>query len=149
VNQTLSKVLNWAKEIPKGFTRWPGAAVRISTGTRAGEIDFRKGVVASVSDLSILVELDHPLYRHIKLLGDSYAHYCRNCERTIPGNVTYRRSAGIVEHNGQEIPIRFFCPFCGPDHLLRCLVPGDKLKVHYRYDLEGGWAGWYAEVWDW
>jgi predicted RNA-binding Zn-ribbon protein involved in translation (DUF1610 family) len=145
----LSRVMNWARELPRGVSRWPGAAVRISSGTRADAIDFRRGRVINVSDLSIFVEMDHPLFKGIKLMGDAYIHYCPNCTRTIPGNVTYRRSAGTVEHNGQTIPIRFFCPYCGPDHLLRMMQPGDKVRLHYRFDLEQGWAGWYAEVWDW
>ena len=146
MNQTLSRVTNWVKQAPQGITRWPGAATRISTGTRAGEIDFRKGVVIHVSDLSISVEMDHPLHRFVKLMGDAYLHYCRNCKTTIPGNVTYRRSADAIMHKGQEIPIRFFCPYCGPDHMLRMLIPGDRLKLHHRFDLAGDWANWYGEV---
>jgi hypothetical protein len=139
------QVANWLEQAPPPNSRWPGSAVRNSKG----DIDFRKGRVIAVSDLSITVEMDHPLYKIVKLLGESYAHYCRNCTRTIPGNVTYRRSAGSVEWNGQNIPIRFFCPWCGPDHLLRMLVVGDWLKLHYRFAEDRSSAAWFGEIWEW
>jgi len=145
----LNRVATWAKQLPAGLTRWPGAATRVSTGTKADQIDFRRGRVVHVTDLAISVEMDHPLYKLVKLLGDSYAHFCPNCRLTIPGNVTYQRSAGSVTHKGREIPIRYFCPYCGPDHLLRMLQPGDRLRLHYRFDPGGEWAGWYGEVSDW
>ena len=94
-----------AEQIPHQ-SRWPGFAIR----NGKGDIDFRKGRVIAVSDLSITVEMDHPLYKIVKLMGESYAHHCNNCARTIPGNVTYRRPTGTVVHKGQEIPIRWFCP---------------------------------------
>ena len=148
MSQALARVKNWAQQLPV-LSRWPGAATRLSAGTKAGQIDFRRGVVTNVTDLSIFVEMDHPLYKGVKLMGDSYAHYCENCKRTIPGNVTYRRSAGSIMHKGFEIPIRYFCPHCGPDHPLRNLKTGDRLRLHYRFDPEGQWAGWYGEVWEW
>lgn len=143
-----AQVNAWREQIPVR-SRWPGAAVRIPSGTRKGEIDFRKGRVIAVSDLSITVEMDHPLYKVVKLMGESYAHYCRNCQTTVPGNVTYRRSAGEVEWKGQFIPIRFFCPWCGPDHLLRMLQPGDWLRLHFRFDQDASAGGWFGEVWEW
>ena len=143
----LHKGFNSSADIPNG--RWPGAAVRISSGTRSGEIDFRRGRVVNVTDLAILVEIDHPLYKAIKLMGASYAHYCEACSRTIPGHVTYQRSAGSVTHAGREIPIRFFCPYCGPDALLRELRPGDKMRLHYRFESDYTSGSWFGEVWDW
>ena len=137
-----TQVASWIKQAPVE-SRWPGFAVR----NRKNEIDFRKGRVIAVSDLSITVEMDHPLYKIVKLMGESYAHHCRECTRTIPGNVTYRRSAGSVLHKGQEIPIRFFCPWCGPDHMLRMLEPGDWLRLHYRAEKDGSSGAWFAEVW--
>ena len=146
----LQKLRDWIGQGPdKEVSRWPGAAVRLSAGTKAGQIDFRRGVVSNVTDLSIFVEMDHPLYRAVKLMGDSYAHFCSNCSRTIPGNVTYRRPPEAIEHKGQLIPIRFFCPYCGPDHMLRMLRPGDKLRLHYRFAEDGSSGTWYAEVWEW
>lgn len=150
----LGKVLGWAKQAPEpeSISRWPGAATRIPSGLRKNEIDFRRGDVIHVTDLSISVEMDHPVHRLVKLMGDSYAHYCRNCQKTIPGNVSYRRSADAVLHDGQYVPIRFFCPYCGPGNMLRMLVKGDKLRLHHRFDHEHTppqWAGWYAEVWRW
>jgi len=139
-----SQVAKWIKETPVQ-SRWPGTAVR----NGKGEIDFRKGRVIGVSDLAITVEMDHPLYPIVKLMGESYAHYCRECARTIPGNVTYRRSAGSVMHAGQEIPIRFFCPWCGPDHLLRMLQIGDWLRLHYRFEKDKSSGSWFAEIWEW
>lgn len=141
-------VAQWSEQIPK-HSVWPGAAVRISHGTRSGEIDFRKGRVIAVSDLSITVEMDHPLYKIVKLMGESYAHYCQHCRRTLPGNVTYRRSMDSVEWKGQLIPIRFFCPWCGPDHLLRELIVGDWMRLHYRFEKDGSSGMWFGEVWEW
>lgn len=141
----VSQVAKWSEQIPVA-SRWPGAAVRISHGTRAGEIDFRKGRVIAVSDLSITVEMDHPLYPIVKLMGESYAHYCRNCRRTVPGNVTYRRSAGSVMWNGQEIPIRYFCPWCGPNHILRMIEVGDWMRLHFRFQPDS--SSWFGEVWE-
>jgi hypothetical protein len=138
-----NKVAEWAKLTPQQ-SRWPGFAIR----NDKNEIDFRKGRVIGVSDLAITVEMDHPLYKIVKLMGESYAHYCQNCARTIPGNVTYRRSAGSVMHNGQEIPIRFFCPWCGPESILRMLLVGDWLKLHYRAENDRSSGSWFAEVWE-
>jgi hypothetical protein len=139
------QIVEWEKQTPQGISRWPGAAVR----SASGEIDFRKGRVIGVTDLSITVEMDHPLYKLVKLMGESYAHYCRNCTRTIPGNVTYRRSPGSVMHNGQEIPIRFFCPYCGPDHILKMIEIGDKMRLHYRFEKDRSSATWFGEIWEW
>src|SRR5271154_4410056 len=136
------QVSSWAEQTPQK-SRWPGFAIR----NGKNEIDFRKGRVIAVSDLSITVEMDHPLYKAVKLMGESYAHYCRGCTRTIPGNVTYRRSAGSVMHNGQEIPIRFFCPWCGPYYILRMLLVGDWLRLHYRAEQDRSSGAWFAEVW--
>jgi hypothetical protein len=145
---SLQRIQEFNEQRPQ-LSRWPGAAVRISHGLRKGEIDFRKGEVLSVSDLSILVEMDHPLYRSIKLLGASYAHFCEACRLTIPGNVTYQRSAEAIQHRGFLVPIRAFCPYCGPDAPLRCLRPGDKLRLHYRFEEDMTSASWFAEVWEW
>jgi len=147
-----TKVQQWSEQIPVNSV-WPGAAVRISHGTRTGEIDFRKGRVIHVSDRAISVEMDHPLYPFVKLMGDSYAHYCPNCQRTIPGHVTYRRPVDFVsmtiDGKPQSIPLRYFCPFCGPPYMLRMLEPGDRLKLHYRFEKDAGSAAWFAEVWEW
>jgi hypothetical protein len=140
-----SQVASWIKQAPETQSRWPGFAVR----NRKNEIDFRKGRVIAVTDLSITVEMDHPFYKAVKLMGESYAHYCRECTRTIPGNVTYRRSADSVMHKGREIPIRFFCPFCGPDHMLRMIEVGDWLRLHYRAEKDGSSGAWFGEVWCW
>ena len=146
---SLQRVQQFLENAPERVSRWPGAAVRISHGLRRGEIDFRKGTVLNVTDLSIFVEMDHPLYRAVKLMGASYAHYCERCGRTIPGNVTYQRSPEAIEHRGELVPIRAFCPFCGPDAPLRCLNVGDKLRLHYRFEPDMSSASWFAEVWDW
>jgi len=131
-----------AEQIPHQ-SRWPGFAIR----NGKGDIDFRKGRVIAVSDLSITVEMDHPLYKIVKLMGESYAHHCNNCARTIPGNVTYRRPTGTVVHKGQEIPIRWFCPWCGPDYILRMLEIGDWLRLHYRAEQDRRSGAWFGEVW--
>jgi hypothetical protein len=135
---------------PQGPSRWPGAATRIQSGTRTGEIDWRKGRVIAVSDLSIDVEMDHPLYKKIKLLGDAYIHFCRQCKASIPGNVTYKR----------DPEFRAFCPYCGPGFPLENVKPGDWLRLHHRSEIEEervieatetyrGWANWYGEIWEW
>jgi len=138
-----TQVQKWTEEAPKGISRWPGAAVRNSKN----EIDFRRGVVIHVTDLAISIETE--LHTLVKLMGESYAHYCEHCTMTIPGNVTYRRSAGTVVHNGVEIPIRYFCPYCGPDHMLRCLRTGEKMRLHYRFEADRSSGGWFGEVFDW
>lgn len=135
---------------PKGPSRWPGFATRIQSGTRAGEIDFRRGRVIQVSDLSIDVEMEHPLYKKIKLIGDAYIHFCPACQASIPGNVTYKRDPDF----------RQFCPYCGPGYALVQVKEGDKLRLHHRSEIEEervidtnqmfrGWANWYGEIWDW
>lgn len=143
MTNTNAQVQNWTENAPRGISRWPGAAVRKGNG----EVDFRRGVVIHVSDLSISVETE--LHTLVKLMGESYAHYCEHCQATIPGNVTYRRSAGSVMHNGVEIPIRFFCPYCGPDHMLRTLRKGEKVRIHYRFEADRTSGGWFAEVFSW
>jgi len=138
------QIAEWTEQTPVA-SRWPGAAVR----NRKNEIDFRRGRVIHVTDLAITVEMDHPLYPIVKLMGESYAHYCRNCTRTIPGNVTYRRSFDAVEWKGQQIPIRFFCPWCGPDHLLREIQVGEKMRLHYRFERDKSSGAWFGEIWEW
>lgn len=139
-----NKVDQWAQQAPPKPGRWPGAATRNPNG----EIDFRRGIVIRVTDLYIFVETE--LSTLIKLMGESYAHYCAACARTIPGNVTYRRSYGTAKNSlGEDIPIRFFCPYCGPDHLLRVLRKGDKVRLHYRFEKDRSSGGWFAEVWEW
>jgi hypothetical protein len=146
----LKRVRNWASQAPPKPGRWPGAAVR----NQKNEIDFRRGVVLRVTDLYVHVETE--MGTLVKLAGESYAHYCENCSRTIPGNVTYRRSYGTAKNSeGEDIPIRFFCPYCGPDHLLRVLRPGDTVRLHYRFESDSGPSvhptsgTWFAEVWEW
>ena len=81
----------------------------------------------------------HPL---VKLMGDSYIHYCPNCKASIPGNVTYRRQAEL----------RPFCPYCGPGFLLKEVEVGDWVRLHFRFVLKGvgeQFANWYAEIWEW
>lgn len=138
-----TQVQKWAEEAPRGISRWPGAAVRNSKN----DIDFRRGVAIHVTDLAISIETE--LHTLVKLMGESYAHYCENCQATIPGNVTYRRSAGTIVHNGIEIPIRYFCPYCGPDHMLRCLRAGEKMRLHYRFEADRTSGGWFGEVFAW
>src|SRR5882672_9002767 len=137
-----AKVRAWSEQAPYQPSRWPGAAVR---GPK-NEIDFRRGVVLAVTDLAITVELGPPFHALVKLMGESYAHYCPHCTATIPGNVTYRRPAGSVMHDGQEIPIRFFWPYCGPDHLLRMVQKGAKMRLHYRFEKDRSSGGWFGEV---
>jgi len=142
------RVDQWAKRAPTKSI-WPGAAARKWQPERSDpEIDFVRGVVIAVTDLYIHVETErHTL---VKLMGESYAHYCGNCARTVPGNVTYRRGFGTAKNSeGEDIPIRFFCPWCGPDHLLRVLRRGDKVRLHYRFELDRTSGGWFAEVWQW
>jgi hypothetical protein len=148
MGSSLQKVQDFLAEKPH-LSRWPGAAVRISHGLRKGEIDFRKGEVLNVTDTAILVEMDHPSYRTVKLMGASYAHHCDACKTTIPGNVTYQRSTEALSHRGFLVPIRAFCPYCGPDAPLRMLRPGDKLRLHYRFEEDMSSASWFAEVWEW
>jgi hypothetical protein len=137
----LQNLHNWTKEAPQGLSRWPGAAVRITTGTRAGQIDFRKGRVIRVSETCIDVEADipQPHNRLIKLMGDAYIHYCLGCQASIPGNVTYQRDADF----------RGFCPYCGPGSALQMVARGAWLRLHYRFQLKAQWANWYGEVWQW
>lgn len=138
------KVENWEAQKPVSEW-WPGTAVR----NWKNEVDFRKGVVLQVTNLSISVETNHPLYPKVTLMGECYTHYCESCKRTIPGYVTYRRSFGTTLNSaGQEVPIRFFCPLCGPDFMLRNLRIGDRLKLHYRFQIVGEEKSgmWFAEV---
>lgn len=147
---TASRVESFVKEGPTKISRWPGVAVRTSAGLKAGQIDFRRGTVIRVTDLIIYVEMDHRLYRLVRLMGDSYSHWCQHCTATIPGNVTYRRPAeDVFNSRGELIPIRMFCPYCGPDHILQLLKPGDKLRLHYRFEQDASAGGWYAEKWPW
>lgn len=146
----LEKIGRFLQQAPQKISRWPGVAVRLSTGTKADKIDFRRGTVLKVTDLTISVEMDHPLYKLVKCMGESYAHWCPNCSATIPGNVTYRRPAEAVENSsGDIIPMRFHCPYCGPDHMLRMFQPGDKVRLHYRFEADGSSAAWFMERWDW
>lgn len=138
------RVDNWVSKAPRKSI-WPGAAAR---KWNSDEIDFLKGVVTHVTDLYIFIETErHTL---VKLMGESYAHHCENCQRTVPGNVTYRRSFGNAKNSdGQDVPIRFFCPWCGPDHLLRVLRKGDKVMLHYRFEKDRSSGGYFAEVRQW
>jgi hypothetical protein len=132
---------SWKQQAPQGLSRWPGAAVRIRSGTKAGQIDFRRGRVIRVSEMCIDIEADMPSGLHplVKLMGDSYIHFCRSCKASIPGNVTYQRNAEL----------RAFCPYCGPSAPLLMVSVGDHVRLHYRFETEGKWAGWYAEIWEW
>ena len=128
------------KQAPQGISRWPGAAVRIGSGTRAGQIDYRKGRVNAVTQNIIKVEMDHPLYPLVVLAGDSYIHVCKSCKRTMTGFVTYQRKPEL----------RGFCNFCGIGHILSQVEVGSWLRLHSRFDnVNGSWAGWYAESWEW
>ena len=82
------------KQAPQGISRWPGAAVRIGSGTRAGQIDYRKGRVNAVTQNIIKVEMDHPLYPLVVLAGDSYIHVCKSCKRTMTGIRDLPKEAG-------------------------------------------------------
>jgi hypothetical protein len=152
---TNAQVQNWIAQAPQGISRWPGIAVRDSKDN----VVFRRGTVSAVTDLSISIEPEPGTFlteyvkstgKHlVKLMGEAYAHYCENCKHTIPGNVTYRRSPGSVMHRGFEIPIRFFCPYCGPDHPLRTLRSGEKVRIHYRFTADRTSGGWFGEVFEW
>ena len=137
----LDQFRNQSKLAPT-VSRWPGAAVRIPSGLKAGQIEFRRGVIIKVTDLYIFIEAEpraglEPL---VKLMSDSYIHHCRWCQRTIPGNVTYNRS----------METRLFCPFCGPGHPLANVKEGTKVLLHFRFEKDSGaWGSWFAEVREW
>ena len=128
----------WKEQAPQGLSRWPGAAVRISSGTRAGQIDFRKGRITRVSEMCIDIETDMPHIKLVKLMGDAYIHYCPNCKASTPGNVTYKRNPDW----------RLFCPYCGPGFPLQMVKQGDFVRLHYRFIESGQWANWYGEIWE-
>lgn len=126
-----SKIANWIKQqLP---SRWPGITVR----KRSGEPDFIRGVVHTINRNGVWIETE----RHTiePLMGASFPLYCGHCSKTIPGSVTYKRPP-------EE---RHFCPYCGPEFVLRELVKGEKVRLHYRFAPDGSSAQWFGEKWDW
>jgi hypothetical protein len=126
-----SKIANWIRQqLP---SRWPGVTVR----KRDGEPDFIRGVVHTINRNGVWIETEKHTVE--PLMGAAFPLYCANCAKTIPGSVTYQRPP-------EE---RHFCPYCGPTFVLRELVKGEKVRLHYRFSRDGSSAQWFGEKWDW
>lgn len=97
------------------------------------------------------IETESKLIPLVKLIGDTYAYWCKRCGTTIweqeiimrskagpDADGHYTRSGKITEQK---------CPYCYG--LIQPLQPGDKVRCHYRFSPEGKWASWWAERWEW
>jgi Zn finger protein HypA/HybF involved in hydrogenase expression len=97
------------------------------------------------------IETDSKLVPLVKLIGDTYAYWCRKCGQTIYEQELILRAKVGTDCDGQYVKSSKVteqkCPFCyGP---IQPLQPGDKVRVHYRFDQNGQWAAWWAERWEW
>ena len=121
------------------------------------EVIFVKGRVlhsgwGMTGPVTQTIQTDAKLYPLVKLIGDTYAYWCRRCFATIfeqelqlramvsneDGTREYVRSGKVNEQK---------CPHClGP---IAPLQPGDKVRCHYRFAEDGTWAAWWAERWEW
>jgi len=75
----------------------------------------------------------------VKLIGDTYAYWCRNCQITVwEQELIMRARAGRDsdgEYSRSPRANEQKCPFCYK--LIVPLQPGDKVRVHYRFAENG------------
>lgn len=118
--------------------RLPGKAVLDSKGN----VDFRRGRIIYSSPRIQYVEADHPIHKLVFLVGSTYMYWCPACTCTV-----WEQELHIFRDAGGVLPPGH-CPFCcGP---LRRVQPGDKVRLHYRYDHRALSHGdWWAERWNW
>ncbi|MFZ1005570.1 MAG: hypothetical protein WAN65_01955 [Candidatus Sulfotelmatobacter sp.] len=88
-----------------------------------------------------VIETDSKLQPIVKLVGDTYAYFCPNCQRTVWEQELIQRGG----HRSASITGQV-C-LCGAR--ISPLQPGDKVRVHYRFHPEGKWGAWWAERWEW
>lgn len=123
--------------------RLPGEAVR----NGKGEVDFRKGRIIYSSPRIQYAEMDHPSFKLIWMAGSTFMYFCRNCQWTVWEEEIQIFRAEAVKRGLPGLPPRT-CPFCCQE--LDPVQPGDKVRLHYRYDARALTNGnWWAERWDW
>lgn len=127
-----------------GFTRkLPGYAQRNSND----EVVFLKGRVihagwGHTGPVTQTIETDSKIMPLVKLIGDTYAYWCRNCLKTI-----WEQELRIIPGVRSALVTGQLCPFC--EQQIAPLEPGCVVRCHYRFHKEGKWGAWWAEKWEW
>jgi hypothetical protein len=107
--------------------RLPGLPVK----DNKGNVPYYTATILNQSDRIQWGETNHPDpgNRLVFFAGDTFMWWCPRCRITVWE---------------QECQMRFSksCPFCR-GHIL-ALSPGDRVRIHYRYDPQGRWANWWG-----